>query len=947
MAAGNDGTITLYTDVDTGGVQRGVSNIKSQLGGLEKTVRRVGAAIAAAFAVSKIIGFVRSCIQLGSDLTEVQNVVDVTFGSMAQSVNAFASTAAEKFGLSELSAKQYASTLGAMLKSMGYTEQQAAAMSEQLTGLAGDMASFYNLNTDAAFEKIRSGISGETEPLKQLGINLSEANLEQFRLAQGMDTAYSKMTQQQQALVRYKYLLSVTSDAQGDFARTSNSWANQTRVLSLQFQSLKANIGQGLINVFTPVLRVINAVLSGLNKVASAFKAFTALITGVKQDTATSSGASPVTGVADAYSDASDAADNYAGATDRAAKAVKNAQKQQQSYLSGLDEVRQYQKNAIPTSDVSGGGGKTGTAAPAVVDYGSIAKGNTLLDQADAKIQKFAKDFKNAIEPTIEALQRLWGQGLKRLGEFSWTALRDFYNGFLVPVGRWVMGEGIPRFIDALNNGLMKVNFERINKALSGLWDALAPFAINVGEGLLWFWENVLVPLGTWTANEVVPRFLDTVAAVLKVVNAVIEALKPLWQWFWDNVLLPIAKWTGGIFLTVWDGIIKALTNFAKWCQEHKKTIETIAIVIASFFAAWKIVSLIEKIAAFVSAAVEFVSTLSGIISALGGLKAALGLAVGAFNPYILIIGAAIAIAILLWKNWDTISAGLKKIWEWISNLAKTIWGGIVNTMKSLWENMKRNASEAFTAVGNVIGKAWNGVKSMTSTIWNGIKSGLSTAWSGIRGLASASFDGIGKLISSAWNGVKTVTGTIWGGITGLVSKAMQNMMSAVSKTGGKMADGLASAFKAAQRMIKAPINGIIKIVNILLNALTNGINFVIGMLNHLSIRIPNWVPKIGGQKFGFNLSKINTPSIPYLATGAVIPPNAPFMAVLGDQKSGTNIETPESLLRKIVREESGSGQGGSYRFTAQINRRTLFDEMISEAKLRQITSGRNPFEFA
>lgn len=140
-----------------------------------------------------------------------------------------------------------------MLKSMGLTTDSVLDMSTKITELAGDLASFYNLDVDDAFTKIRSGISGETEPLKQLGINMSVANLEAYALSKGITTSYQKMSQSNQALLRYNYLLSVTADAQGDFSRTSDSWANQVKILQLNFDSLKASVGQLLITALTPL----------------------------------------------------------------------------------------------------------------------------------------------------------------------------------------------------------------------------------------------------------------------------------------------------------------------------------------------------------------------------------------------------------------------------------------------------------------------------------------------------------------------------------------------------------------------------------------------------------------------------------------------------------------------------------------------------------------------
>lgn len=198
-------------------------------------------------------------IRLASDLAESQNVVDVTFGKNAKTIDDWSRTLDTAFGISELSAKQYVGTMGAMLKSMQLTDDQVLTMSQSLVQLAGDMASFYNIDVETAFNKLRSGISGETEPLKQLGINLSVANLEAFALAEGIEKSYSEMTQAEQATLRYNYLMKVTADAQGDFARTSDSLANQQRILDLQLENLQITMGKKVVPALTDGLSKINA----------------------------------------------------------------------------------------------------------------------------------------------------------------------------------------------------------------------------------------------------------------------------------------------------------------------------------------------------------------------------------------------------------------------------------------------------------------------------------------------------------------------------------------------------------------------------------------------------------------------------------------------------------------------------------------------------------------
>ena len=243
----------------TGGQFEGT--VEETMNGAESTVSttatKIAKAIGSAFVTKQIIEFGKAAIGVASDLNEVQNVVDTTFGTEgAIKVNEWARNAAEAFGESELQAKQFTSTLGAMFKSMGVGQADMEEMSMSLAGLAGDMASFYNLDPTEAFEKLRSGISGETEPLKQLGINMSVVNLEAFAMAEGITKSYQEMTQAEQATLRYQYIMSATADAQGDFADTSDSLANQQRILQLEIQTLAAEIGQDLMPIAQEILTI-------------------------------------------------------------------------------------------------------------------------------------------------------------------------------------------------------------------------------------------------------------------------------------------------------------------------------------------------------------------------------------------------------------------------------------------------------------------------------------------------------------------------------------------------------------------------------------------------------------------------------------------------------------------------------------------------------------------
>lgn len=272
MAISNsDGSIILQTKVDQSGINKGLFGIKN-------AVKKIGAAVGVAFSVTALVRFGKAAISLASDLQEVQNVVDVAFGDMSYKIEKFADTAIENFGISKLTAKRTASTYMAMAKGMGIADEAASDMAITMTGLTADIASFYNMSQERADVILKSVYTGETETLKQLGIVMTEVNLENFAMSKGITKNISAMTQQEKTMLRYQFVLEQTALAQGDFVRTQDSWANQTRVLQERWKEMQTTFGDAFIVLGQLVLPVINAVVKGLTSIANITKvAFTNL----------------------------------------------------------------------------------------------------------------------------------------------------------------------------------------------------------------------------------------------------------------------------------------------------------------------------------------------------------------------------------------------------------------------------------------------------------------------------------------------------------------------------------------------------------------------------------------------------------------------------------------------------------------------------------------------
>lgn len=256
--------ITKAIQQETGKWDKAAADSANNMGSnFDGLLKRLAAGFSMAKVGKALLDLGKDAIECASDLQEVQNVVDVTFGSSANTIETWAKNAGKQFGLTEIQAKKFTSTIGAMMKSSGMAGDEIVQMSTDLAGLAADMASFYNLDFEEAFSKIRSGISGQTMPLKELGIDMSVATLNAFALQQGLKKTFNEMSQAEQTMLRYQYLMSATADAQGDFARTSDGYANGMRALETQITTLKTNLGDTLLPAVQWVVGELNKAFGG------------------------------------------------------------------------------------------------------------------------------------------------------------------------------------------------------------------------------------------------------------------------------------------------------------------------------------------------------------------------------------------------------------------------------------------------------------------------------------------------------------------------------------------------------------------------------------------------------------------------------------------------------------------------------------------------------------
>lgn len=883
MAA--DGSVIIDTRMDTSGVQNGVSAIRQSFNGLGSVVKKLGVLIGGVFAIGKLAQFGKECTKLGSDLNEVQSVVNVVFPNMTEKVNEFSKKAVKTAGLSETMAKKYVGLFGSMAKQFNFTESQAYDMSTQLTQLAGDVASFYNISQDLAYIKLKSVFSGETETLKDIGVVMTQNALDEYALANGYGKTTSAMTEQEKVALRLAFVQKQLSAASGDFIRTSDSWANQVRVMQLQLQSLKATVGQGLINIFTPVIKVINTLLAKLATVANAFKSFTELITGNKSSGQTgASGAglmgTDLTATEDAYDSAADGASNLADSTQavsdstkKSTSALKKQNKALKKNIAPFDELKVIGKEAADAASDA-------TKIPTVkadnidlgnvgqVDYGDLAKGESQIDKLSESAKKLSNIFKQLWKPFQEAWNRE-GKNTIDSARYMFSSLAELAKS----VGKsimevWTNGTGTEMLSTMLQifQNIFKI-IGNIASQLSKAWNKnsvgtqIIQNLANAFQKVLEFIEKITKATADWAGKLDFYPLLDSIKNLTKSFAPIIEALGNVLEWIYTNIILPSLKW---LIETGVPTLINIVSGFLNFLGEHQTLVEAFGAALIGMFATAKIIpavtTLIGNISNIGLALKGLIALMTGSGGILGGISA-IATAIGPGGLIIAAVGAVIAAGVLLVKNWDSIKEFFGNIVDWISEKTQAFAEGFINKWNSLTEKVK-----------NIVFILANSLKEKVDFIKSGFKAFID------------------------W--IKTDFVNWW-------KQAWENVKNTFK-----------NVFDALVNIAKVPINGVIGLINGMIRGIISGVNTAIGVLNRIKIKVPDWVPKIGGSTWGFTIPTMTAPQIPYLAKGTVVPRNAgEFAAILGDNKRETEVVSPLSTMKQALLEalqESGNNGGGS-----------------------------------
>lgn len=907
----------------------------------------------------------KQAINMASDLEEVQNVVDVSFGSMADQVEAFADTAVRSYGMSALTAKRMASTFMAMSNGMDIAQEAGKNMSLQLTALAGDMASFYNVGQDIAQTALNSIFTGETESLKKFGIVLTETNLEAFALSQGIKKSYQAMSQAEKVALRYNYVLNATKNAQGDFARTSGSWANQIRLLKEQWSQFLGILGKGLIQILTPMVKALNQMLASLISIGNAItKVFGGKTTNNMSTTIKDS--------------ASSAGDLDAGLGD----ANESAKKLSRT-IAGFDELNVLnpkEEEKKPDSGNTGSDIGAGNIADFKID-------ETQTEGVKGRLEQFLQDCRDILQrwqstiPKLEinfdtekALSNLQNIGKNLLdtiagwGSFIITIGIDIAND--LDIGR--LGNDVLGLVEAFTELASSIT-KAVVPALENFYNiGLSPLVVSIGNvadsmltwatGILkswsdWFTENQdnIAQFGT-TLGEIVEPISTIVGKILEVAWTVLSTaltiindalqgiatsivtMKPetLKSIITDLLLIAGGTLTAKAFLNIQDGLMGFVTGTDQagnaWkglkqiikegnsegdlgyfiTEPFKQAFEKIDMVFFTPFKTALNTHLFTPFKSILDAMrVEWTASMTAIGSSGGGLQILESTvkSVGAgFSQLWTIISAhpfaLVAVAIA------TVIALLVHLWNTNEEFR--------NSIQDLWNN---NLKPTIDKIVDVLKELWEEhLKPLVDRIkelWeNTLKPSLTDLWDTVKDIWDKLSVVLGEIIKVVGVVISTVLGVLVGGVEMIAS-----IIGGIADVLTGIIDFLTGVFtgdwEKAWTGIKEIVLGILDAISGVFEGFIDGL---IEGITNLGNAINDLFGKDNKKKNTYTLNtnskinlknqakNINIPQMRAFANGGVL--SSPTVGLMGEYSGASNnpeIVTPQSLMKETMEDANAS----------------------------------------
>lgn len=566
---------------------------------------------------------------------------------------------------------------------------------------------------------------------------------------------------------------------------------------------------------------------------------------------------------------------------------------------------------------------------------GSFARiGLTIAQNLVGGVEKFLAQEKDRIKAYLVEMFNVGAEVGQIIGNLAVT-LADIFSVFGSDTAQQITGNIISIFAEVgmmVSENALKLgrdiltmiaqpiidNKDLIKDALMGTLQAIEPFT----SGILTLVQNIRDGITDIYDNHLKPFFDSVAEGFSAIFGALLEG--------YNTYMVPVLEGLGQKFQELMDGpvgiAIDQIVEFiGKLIDALKLLWETVLVPLFTWIA--------ENIMPVLSTIVQYIG--ENVLNILSLIAEAIG------NLADVLSGIIDFLVGIFTGDWELAWTGIQEIFS-------GVWELITGILSSAWEFITTLITNALDVVKEVISTGWNGIKTLTSSVWKTIKNVLSTTWDTLKKLASSAFEAIGDTISSIWETIQDVTGDIWNGIEDTISGIVESISDKVSSAFEGMRDALSGIFESLVGLVKSPLNTIIDFLNRLIGAAQNAWNTIADFLS-FSIDIPWPISELTGWgSFSLSVPRIDGNfSLPYLASGAVIPPNSPFMAVLGDQNRGTNIEAPLETIKQAVRDVVGENTGGVYHVSADVSGRTLLDIVIDEAELRQRRNGSNPFMLA
>lgn len=708
LATGYDGSIRINTKIDSKGFNQGLNAITGSL-------KKLAGAVGVAFGVASLVAFGKQAVQIASDLTEVQNVVETAFGTMSSQVDAWAKNSIKQFGMSELAAKRMASTYMAMNAGMGLNGQGAADMAMRTAERAADISSFYNKSIDESDTMLKSIWTGETESLKQIGVVMTQTNLDAYALANGFGKTTQQMTQSEQVMLRYQYVMNQTRLAAGDFVKTQDSWANQTRILSEQWKQFLGIIGQGLIQVLTPALKFLNQMMGVLIQWAQTFAAVTGAIFG-KQEQQASSTATAVGTVAAASNEAAGGQEALAKSTQKAAKAAKAA-------LAPYDQLNILERKTADASAANSGAvSGTGPSVSVPAMTGEIGADVAISPDLQRVIDAI-RGMWDALAPSFQAAAQKFEKPFARFKQsiFEFVARMQTLRN---PLMDWFGGDFTT---------FLKQSIDTISTILAGLFDSFSLVFGDVLNLVLYpFLETftvTILPTITQAATEFMSALSVLFTEIKRIfdqlwtegVRPALELIMTIWNDLWSSIQQAWLNWGKPIF----DGVKEAFRNTANIIQNVWETI--LKPVWDTFMETldwlWK-----EHLKPLVDEFLDFCGTLAD----------------GALQIYNKFISPIV--------NWfvNVFGPPIRNAFQMVVSVIGSVIGTVVDAAKGIIEALKGVVNFIVGVFTGDWKKAWNGIKQAFQGVVDGIK-GI------FKGAVNVIIDLINTMLRAMTTGINTV----------------------------------------------------------------------------------------------------------------------------------------------------------------------------------------------